>query len=488
MLIRSSFSILVNLLPTSRLLRLSLLLLFCTAACGSDDERETKLSPAGGTCHEGLSTECEAGLACETRDNGQEYVCAEPLLVVGTLQDALNDEPVEGALVLLLDATGSPVAQALTDVEGRYEMSAPAPRQADGSIPDDAAWTVSASAQGYQPFPYGSRTAVPISANQLEEHEGHLMLSADNTSIVLLPLADAGKLVKLSGTSSTEAAGALVVAESDAIPAPFGMVGPGGSFTVFNVPKGSVTLRGYRQGFAFAPKSIDADADIEDIELGATDEGLGSVAGSVNIVNAPGGSLTSVVLVPESVFDPIAEKGPVPFGLRAPGAPKKPNISGSFELSNVSPGTYVVLAAFENDNLVRDPDTSIGGTELQSVEVDGSEVALDQSFKVTEHIAVEFPGQDGVEEVSLPLEFKWADDSSEDHYHFILRSALGDLIWEQPAVPSVSGEDLVTLPYDGPELTPGMFYQFQVMSVRESKGDATPISRTEDLRGAFRVR
>jgi hypothetical protein len=388
-----------------------------------------------------------------------------------------------------MDETGTPIAQAQTDKDGRYQTMLSVPREADGTISNDASWLVAASAQGYQPFPYGVRTAVPLTGNQVESAAGDLMLSDENSDVALLPLMNAGGLVEVHGKVSATAAGALVVAETDsAQPAPFGIVGPDGAFTIFNVPKADVTLRVYRKGINAKPKSLTVDGDVEGVTLTLEEGELANVLGSINIVNAGGGSLSSVVLVPQSVFDAISEKGPVPLGMRVPDAPKSPNVSGAFEFEDISPGIYVVLAAFENDNLVRDPDTNIGGTALQTVEVTSSNVEVDESFKVTEALAVVGPGADGVETVSGPLTFVWADDSSEDQYHFVLRSALGEMVWEQPDVPGVSGDATVSLQYDGPDLTPGMFYQFRATSLRDTKDGLVPISETEDLRGVFRVK
>jgi hypothetical protein len=481
---------LVSLTRRSRLLRLTLLLSAAASpGCGSDEENEPGKAGLGGACKGADAGGCELGLSCEPRADSDERVCGKPLMVAGTLTDALTTDPVASALVFVMDQTGAPVAQAKTNSDGEYEALVSTARNADGSIVKDASWTMAASAQAYQPFPYGVRTPVPVTVNQVESAGDHLMLSAENTDVVLVPLKDADDLVMVRGAVDASASGALVVAETETTsPAPFGIVGPDGAFTIFNVPKGAVSLRVYSKGLHVEPKSLTVDGDVEDVSLTLDDSKLVNVSGSINIVNAPGGSLSSVVLVPQSVFDPIAEKGPVPLGLRVPDAPSAPDVAGAFEFEDVSPGTYVVLAAFENDDLVRDPDSNIGGTALQTVEVGTTAVEVDESFKVTAALAVESPGASGVEEVSEPLTFVWADDSSEDQYHVVVRSALGEVVWEVADVPGVSGEETVSLDYAGPELTPGMFYQFQATSIRDTKDGLIPISRTEDLRGAFRVK
>jgi hypothetical protein len=140
-----------------------------------------------------------------------------------------------------------------------------------------------------------------------------------------------------------------------------------------------------------------------------------------------------------------------------------------------------VLAAFENDGLVRDPDTSIGGTEIVHIVVQGGDQPLSQSFKVTGALNVVSPGASELETVTGVPTFVWEDDSSEDMYELRLFDALGNLIWENTMVPSVSGSKDVTLDYGGTALSPGMIYQFRATAIK----DMVPISATEDLKGVF---
>src|SRR6185295_4592457 len=102
-----------------------------------------------------------------------------------------------------------------------------------------------------------------------------------------------------------------------------------GDFTVFNVTEGDYELKGYGADIQIETKSVSVAAKpLSGVELAELDQGTTTVSGSVQIVNAPGGSKTSVILVVEDTFDPNAARGEVPRGLRAP---KKgaPNVSGS---------------------------------------------------------------------------------------------------------------------------------------------------------------
>ena len=229
------------------------------------------------------------------------------------------------------------------------------------------------------------------------------------------------------------------------------------------------------------------------VALSASADALGKISGSVNIVNAPGGSLTSVVLVVASTFDDKFVRGEVPRGLRSP-LSGPPDVAGAFTIDGVPAGTYKVLAAFENDGLVRDPDPNIAGTQIVTVDMPtpGQDVALASSFKITEALEVFGPGVDAPEAVTTPPKLRWADDSSEDFYTVFVYDAYGNRAWclsddpadagDGPALPAVNGANEVSVDYGGP-MEPGMYYQFRATSWRQQG----PISATEDLRGVFYV-
>jgi hypothetical protein len=171
----------------------------------------------------------------------------------------------------------------------------------------------------------------------------------------------------------------------------------------------------------------------------------------------------------------------VPRGLRA--FP----VTGKYSFDQVPAGDYVVLAAFENDELVRDPDTAIGGTAIQHISVASAGVDV-PGFKITGALDVVGPGAEGPELVKGAVSFEWADDSSEDGYEVTVVDTFGKEIWKDTEVPRVTGSSSVTLAYGGPALQAG-YYQFRAVSWRSDKkgGGRTYISATEDLKGVFIV-
>jgi hypothetical protein len=469
-------------------------------ACQPRDVNVAEPGIKGDECNPGYDAKedpegrpCEEALYCESVAGAETFVCAEPVRIHGQVVDAVTLAPLEGALVNALDRTSAPLGEiAVSDAMGHYELVVSAPRTAEGEIADDVDFTLQGFAADYQPFPSGIRVALPVSAEDAayDEELKQFVIENPSTTVGLIPLpVDQRGGVTVSGTVGGEAPGGTLVVAEGADPAPYGVADRTGAYTLFNVRAGAATVRGYRRGLEISPRAITVEAaDLADIDLEVLAEGndmLASVSGSVNIVNAPGGSATSVVLVPVSVFNGNLLRGPVPFGLRAPDPGVAPNISGPFEIPGVPAGTYKVLAAFENDILVRDPDLNIGGTSLQEITVEaGRDTPLAESFKVTEALEVVSPGAEEPEVVDGVPTFVFADDSSEDYYIVRVFDVFGALIWEDTMIPGVSGSATVEVQYGGPALTPGMYYQFRATSAREN-GGGSAISQTEDLRGVF---
>jgi hypothetical protein len=436
---------------------------FWLLGCGSDDDEEEE-EPA---CSVAAQTGCETGLVCEDVAGGKTG-CFQPVSIGGKVFDTQSSAAIEGAHVVARDANDAAVSGvAITDNEGMYTLQVPAPRDADGK-PVTNNYTLRADASGYLGFPKAPRVALPL---ELSKATGDpLELRSAATDIGLIPLPDTTGLGAISGKVVTEhPGGTLVVAGGVTASAD-----TGGEYTVFNVPAGSVEVRGYASGLNFAPVTAEVKATetTSGVDLEVVGDATATVSGSVQIVNGGDGSSTSVILVVEDTFVENAARGEAPPGLRAA------NVGGAWSIATVPDGKYVVLAAFENDFLVRDPDTSIGGTDIQHISVSGGNVDV-PGFKVTGALAVISP--DGEAEVSGTPTFTWEDDSSEDDYTVEVFDALGNLTWEQAGVIGPGGNKPAELPYAGPALTAGMYYQFRATSIK----DGTPISRTEDLRGVF---
>jgi hypothetical protein len=483
------------------------------AACDPDAQDYENMGGTGETGGPPPAV-CSDGLSCEKVGDTGDYVCGTALEIRGRVIDALTSDPIEGALVAALDETGAPITDVVeTDSCGGYALPLEVERTPEGDYATTPKWTLMVSAQDYEPFPDGLRPALPIDIQDAvpdpdfgmdggdtggtggEEAEGYPADVIENaaTTVALIPLedADAGGAT-LRGTILSEAAtGSLVVAEGVDGRIPYGVADRSGDFTLFNVPSGDAIVRAYRFGVEVEPAELTVGGeDVDGVDLKVISENpddMADVSGTLNIVNAPGGSMTSVVLVPASLFNEALERGPVPYGLRDPEPPNDPDVTGEFSLVGVPTGVYKVLVAFENDDLVRDPDESIAGTAIQEIDVMyGDAVIVDEAFKVTEALGIDGPGADAPELVEGEVTFRWMDDSSEDRYELSVYDALGNVVWEDLMIPGASGDPIVTRAYEGESLVPGMYYQFRVTSFKDPPmGDPAAISRTEDLRGVF---
>lgn len=412
---------------------------------------------------------CLDGRVCEEVVGGT-VGCFDPVTVTGTVFDTADAAPIEGARVVVQDANGAAVSGvAVTDADGAYTVNVPAPRNADGTLAAGTLYTLRADAAGYLTFPRPPREAIPLDVSGLTGAD--LVVQNATTDVGLIALPSAADLGVISGRVTGEdpggtfvvAGGSSAVADAD------------GSFTVFNVPAGTVTVQAYRLGANYTPETVDVEAGetTDGVLLAAADAATAVVSGDVNLVNPGDGDLTSVILVVAETFDETTLTGEAPPGFRAG------DVSNTWSIAGVPDGDYVALAAFENDDLVRDPDTSIGGTEIQRLTVSGGDVNV-TAFKVTGALAVISPGADGAEPVSgAPVTLIWEDDSSEDSYEVVVYDALGNLAWEGTAI-DPGGSAPVTAEFPGP-LEPGMYYQFRVVSIK----DGVPISSTEDLKGVF---
>jgi hypothetical protein len=469
-----------------------LVFVFVLGACGQN----VRMSDTGCVpkAAKGAAMSCAEDLVCEQLGTGARYECLTPVLVSGRVFGALDGVGVADATVVGLDANGAARTRvARSSADGSYELPVSIKRNEDGS-PVEEALTLRVAAADHQPFPMAPRAALPIqlgsAMSMMVEQRVVYRVQNAATDVALIPLPEAQRGgVTVSGVVSTSPAGGVLVlavvggqAQSSAI------TDSDGAFVLFNVKPGQLTLEGYSAGIAVAPQSVTVPAaGLMDVKLLASTDKLANVSGSINIVNPGAGQSTSVILAVASTFDASSARGEAPAGLRAA------NVNGAFEIANVPPGRYAVLAAFENDLLVRDPDLSIAGTDIVFVDVGntGSPVTLAQSFKVTGALAVISPGAQGVDEMPAgTINLAWADDSSEDGYELRVYDALGTLVHEDDMIPSVSGGAKVQYALDAKSFAPGMLYQFRVWSWRTKarQMSRTYIAASEDLRGVFEIK
>lgn len=464
--------------------------------CGSDgvcllDRAEGEYRCVA-SCDPARADACPGVLACEPiAGQGDKAACVTRAFITGRVIDLASGQPVSGALVMARKTMdGSVTDVAGTGDDGSFRVEVRVVRDSNGKPKTGDVHVLHVSASDYLPYPTPLRPAIPIAPTQFEpeipdDPDSAWIFTSPLAEVGLVPLPDSAKgRPSLRGSLVDPAGGVLVVAECPDPPCPYGYTDRRGAFTIFNVAAGTYRLAAYRKGtYHEAREVVVGSSDLDDLSLATSAFSGGSVTGSVNIVNAPGGSRTSVVLVPESTFHKGLRIGVMAPGLRAPDPPADPDVTGAFAITGIPEGRYVVFAAFENDGLVLDPDPNIAGTQVVHVEVTAAAPTrtLDP-FKVTEALPVVFPGAEGPQAVTPPVTFIFGDDSSEDAYTVEVFDVHGNLLWETKHG-EVTGSAEVSVPYEGPTLEAGTFYHWRATSYRKDG----PISSTEDLRGVFYV-
>lgn len=450
------------------------------AACGGSDD---------GDCDIFTQEGCSSGEICEEVID-DEPACFAPVVVSGSVFDLEDGSAVAGARIVALDGNRSPVSDvAITDENGNYSLPIPSVRDENGDFAG-ARVTLRADAQGFQSYPGGLRRSLPIDTGAAEPGDFGWVLDSSLTQIGLLPLdAGAGSGI-IAGTVELppNLVGVMVAAEDLSTGRGYTAIADrSGDYAIFNVPEGDFEVAGYGRGWNYDSGQVELEAGAEaTVNLALSDEPASSVTGKVEIVAAGDiPNLTSIILVLESTFDEALGRGDAPPGLRAPDPGIDPNIESDFTIEGVPAGDYVLLAAFEDDLLVRDPDPCKAGTDFvfQSVGTDEA-ITVDQSFKVTAALQIIEPGP-GVqaEGVSGSPTFRWEDDASEDRYEVEVYDSFGDLVWET-TIPGVEG-GTPEVAYEGPDLEEGMYYQLRAISIRETPGGDCINRMTEDLKGVF---
>ncbi|MBF5045599.1 carboxypeptidase regulatory-like domain-containing protein [Aggregicoccus sp. 17bor-14] len=459
------------------------------AACGSDDPNCDPTDPKA----------CDAALVCEQvsgLEAGKDFRCLAPVQVQGRVFDLASNAAVPNALVAAVDVNGAPVGtQTTTGADGSYTLRIPALRSDEAGTPVNQRISLRAAARDFAPFPSGLRVALPFDTSvaarpDAQDAQSPFVIHADVTDVGLvgLPQDQRGRPSISGHVDVGDTHGVLVVAEAgDALDQGHsGIADASGSFTLFNVPAGDYSVKAFGRGANWTPASVTvATADVANVQLQRSQTAPATLTGAVSFVGPGAGPATSVVMVVASTFDPVSGRGEVPPGLRAPEPGVVPNVTSAFTITGVPDGRYAVLAAFENDNNVRDPNPGTAGTDVQFVTVTNGQIAVAPStFKVTSAITLVGPGAgEAVDAVGATPTFSWQAYPQTATYDVIVFDTLGNTVWEKTGLTAVtSGAN--SLVYAGPALTAGSLYQWRV-TARRNGGD--PISRSEDLKGLFRV-
>jgi hypothetical protein len=453
------------------------LLLVALVGCGSDDP-----------CDPNAQTGCDDGQVCENVSGG-EPACFAPVAIEGRVFDLSSQAGIANARVVAVDVNGAAVSNVVTSKDdGTYKLPIPTDRNKDGTpVSLEGNLTLRADAQSYESFPGTVREPLPIdisTATKISDGDDLVVKSA-LTDIAMSKAADGGSAGRIEGTVEVPegVTGIVVVAEANGTGYAT-IAARNGEYAILNVPAGSYTVTAYAVDHNYLGGSAEVANNTAKLDIKLSGDAASPINGQVSIVDGGGATATSIVLFIESTYDPLTGRGVTVPGLRAPRT-GVPDVTGAFTMEGVPAGKYVIVAAFENDGLVRDPDLCQAGTDDVHIEVAANApLAIPDAFKITGALRVIDPGAMGVQAVTTGVPtFSWADDSSEDQYLVELFDSYGERVWMK-TMAGVSG-GTPSMAYDGPALLSGMYYQFRTTSSRTSGSTRCNISRTEDLKGVF---
>lgn len=432
---------------------------------------------------------CGDDFVCEEVTGREKPLCFAPVTLEGKVYDLATTNGIADAEVLAVDENGTPAGAATkTASDGTYSLRVPSRRTDEKGAFVSRKVMLRSQAKNYVPFPSGTRVSLPIdtsAATRKEGSEDPFVLKSQLTDIGLSPLpADQQNRPSISGTVevSADQKSVMLVLEGGGAVGRTTLAAADGSFTFFNVAGGGWKIAAYAKGVNYTPVEVQVQSsDVTGVELKKSTVPTASLSGSVQLVAGANGAGTSMVLVVESTFIESLGRGEVPPGLRAPEPGVLPNVTGAWTIGGIPDGKYVVLAAFENDGNVRDPDPNIAGTGIQRITVANGAVsgATSPQFKVTGAVGLVSPGAEGPEDVTGTPTFTWLKYSNADAYLLRVYNALGEQVWEKAIVDAQT----VSTAYAGPALTAGQYYQWRLTAIRR----LAPTSMTEELRGIFRV-
>lgn len=438
---------------------------------------------------------CSSGLVCEQVSGEDVPQCFAPVQVEGKVFDLLSGQPVAGAEVTALTINGTAVTGvAVSGVDGHYTLPIPTERSDSEGTPVGTRVTLRAAARNYRPFPSGVRISLPLDTTGATSagNEQPWVLASAQTDVGLSAGLSAERFwLNVSGTVEVPAGKpALVVIEGNGR-VYSAVTDASGTFRVFNVTPGSgYTVQAYVKGANYTQVDLQVPSsgmDVSSVSLRRAGDASAVLNGNVQWVAGANSAGTSVVMMVESTFHDLLVRGEVPPGLRAPDPDLAPTVTGAFSISGVPDGKYVVLAAFENDGNVRDPDPNISDMQLVHLTVANGIPSLSPSFKVTGAIEIVSPGAgEATDQVTFPPKFRWKPYPSASSYEVRLFDSQGSEVWENLAVAAdaQNGSGVVQAAYTGKALIRGLTYQWRA-TAKDTAG--TPISSTEDLRGLFIV-
>jgi len=444
-----------------------LCVLLALAACSGENQQ---------VCDVATNFGCDPALQCETVEGRTEPTCLSPVVVRGAIYDISSHLPVMNPRILVIGADGAPIGAAITGgSDGTYQVRISAPRDASFQ-PLSKRLTLWVSAPGFGTFPDRWRAAPVLDLVNAKTNAAKdaLVLASSDTDVPLLPFGGGPGRDVLSGKlpPPTPNAPVLVVAVTDSsLSGPLGVStladGQGG-YVLYGLPPAQYTIRAYTKGanYGEAPIALSAGEQTS-LNLPSNPTPTSKVSGRIQIAGA--GTPPTVALFIAGTYDVDSGRGDLPQGLTTTASS-----DGSFSLSGVPSGRYVVVPSPDNDGqaLVGAPLVDAPPTVDVTAGVDA---IVTSAIRIAPAVKILGPGANGPEALVAPPTLSWQAVSGAESYRVTVISGVDVAAWEPKTTTGT------TIPYGG-QFAAGGFYRFRVQAL---DGKGVLIASSEDLRGIF---
>lgn len=320
----------------------------------------------------------------------------------GYVKDVETNTAVSEVKILVFDAnTNSPTGESYyTNGDGFYQIE---------TLP--GTFYLKLSKLGYESIPGKNMSPLPLTV------ERGLSTSAD-FELTPSTVVD-GSIVNGVVKSGDEGTGGVLVVAEDGTNSYSTVSDAQGNYSIYNIPAGTYTIKGWLAGFNSSSEAINVEAssELNDINLELTSDANSMVSGAISFL-ATENSDVDVALV-----HPVTKE-------TIPGLTTRTS-QGIYTMQNVPNGTYIGRASFANDSLVMDPDWIVKMGE-PIVTINDADVELD--FSVTGAVSVINPTNPASStqpvEVSLDtLNFSWEPYPSSSDYVIEVINTSGVVIW-----------------------------------------------------------
>ncbi|MEN8138866.1 MAG: carboxypeptidase regulatory-like domain-containing protein [Bacteroidota bacterium] len=391
----------------------------------------------------------------------------------GTITSEVTGEILSGARIDIYLENGDPAEIDLVSDENGYYETEIKPGNYSARI----------HMQGYESIPQVG--IMPVGFSIIDDETTTKDYAMDESEVV-----NGGWISGKVTSDANPVAGVMMVAYSGSHT--YSALSNGnGEYTIYNVPAGSYSLRGWKQDYNSEALALSVEENTEKTQHYTMAGGaLGALNGTITFLATQNGIVDVTLIDPES-------------NQAIPGLSVATDENGSYTLTGVPNGTYIARASYKNDTYVIDPDWIFKFGE-PFVTINDDEINKD--FSVTG--AVTLTGASNAYPDAIPVEitetaptFTWAAYSSTSDYAFELSDAEGNIVWggitgaygsmvKKVVIDPKTEGTSYTYPSDGsaPALETGKIYRWRVYASKDNiqaqEGWAL-ISVSEDQMGLF---